>query len=141
MISLRSYHVNRRGFTLIELLIVVSIIGILAAVAYPAYTDSVVRSNRSEGQRELLRIANLQEQYFTDNRTYTTDMTELGLDASPFITENKHYSISATVTNGGTQFTLKAAAKGSQATTDKLCPTLTITETGEKTPATGCWEN
>lgn len=64
-------HVSRRkelGFTLMELLITVAIIGILASVAYPSYTDFVVRSNRSEAQRELMRFANLQEQVFVDRR-------------------------------------------------------------------------
>ncbi|NMP30941.1 type IV pilin protein [Thalassotalea sp. M1531] len=131
-----------KGFTLIELLIAVAIVGILAAVAYPAYTDSVARSNRSEGQRELLRIANLEEQYYLDNRTYTTDMTELGLDKSPFITENKNYSISATISDGGNAFTLTATAQNSQAANDASCKKLFVTDTGEKTAtSTDCWEN
>ena len=76
------------GFTLIEVMIVVAIIGILAAVAYPSYVDHLARSNRAEGQRELLRIANLQEQYFVESRVYTNDLTNLNLGASPFVTEH-----------------------------------------------------
>lgn len=135
-------HIKRQlGFTLIELMIVVAIIGILAAVAYPSYTDSVARSNRSEGQRELLRIANLQEQFYMDNRSYTTDMTALGLNASPFVTENDHYAISATTSDGGNAFTLTAKASTAQAKIDlSACGSLTVTDGGEKAPA-ACWEN
>jgi len=131
-----------RGFTIIELLIAVAIVGILAAVAYPSYVDSVARSNRTEGQRELLRIANLEEQFYMDNRTYTTDMTALGLNASPFITEGKHYSISATIADGGDSFTLTATAKNAQATNDASCKELKVTHAGVKTATSSyCWEN
>ncbi|SES72198.1 type IV pilin protein [Thalassotalea agarivorans] len=130
---------NISGFTLIELMIAVAIVGILASIAYPTYTDHVTRSNRTEGHRELVRIANLQEQHFIDNKSYTTDLKKLGLNASPFITENSHYSISAAV-NGAT-FTLTAVPQGSQASRD-ACKNLSITHTGRKSASgTGsCWE-
>jgi len=128
------------GFTLIELLVTIAIIGILASVAFPAFTDYVVRSNRTEGQRELVRIANLQEQYYTDSRVYTSVMTTLGLDASPFITDNSHYSITAVVDNDNGTFTLTATAIGTQATRDAACSPMTVTETGAKTPLNSCWE-
>jgi type IV pilus assembly protein PilE len=126
------------GFTLIEALITVAIIGIISSIAYPSYIDFVVQSNRSEGLRELVRIANLQEQYYVDNRSYTPVMTELGLDADPFITEHGHYSIDATVVND--TFTLVATAKGTQASKDSACGTISVTNTGKKTPASNCWE-
>ncbi|MEW6991031.1 type IV pilin protein [Colwelliaceae bacterium 6441] len=134
---MRAKRKNKVGFTLIELLIVVSIIGILASVAYPSYVDFVLRSNRSEGQRELLRLANLQEQLYVDSRTYTEDMTQLGLNADPFITEKGLYSIDAAVV--GQTFTLTATAKGTQVK-DTSCLTMTVTDTGKKTPANYCWE-
>lgn len=126
------------GFTLTELLITVAIIGILASVAVPAYTDFVSRSNRSEAQRELLRVANLQEQYFVDHRAYTDVMTKLGLNADPFVTENEHYTIDATLADGG--FVLTAKAKGTQKLNDTDCLTLSITDTGKKSPSSICWE-
>jgi len=130
----------RLGFTLIELLVTVAIIGILASVAFPSFTDYVVRSNRTEGQRELVRIANLQEQYYADSRKYTSVLTQLGLDASPYITENGHYSISAVVNNVSGTFTLSAAALGTQASRDGACSPMTVTDTGKKTPVSSCWE-
>lgn len=129
------------GFSLIELLIAVAIVGILAAVAYPSYTSFVTSSNRTEGQRELLRLANLQEETFIDRRSYTTDMTALGMTADPHISEFGNYSIDATIANGGTTFLLTATAQGAQAADTEsgtACTPLTINEAGQKLPAV-CW--
>lgn len=138
------YKKSVYGMTLIELMITVAIIGILASIAYPSYTEFVVRSNRSEAQRELMRIANMQEQYYVDNRTYTNNMTLLGESADPFITESGNYSIDvkeSTVTNS---FTLQAKALGTQAANDPNCKLLEINELGKKSPSPStstCWEN
>lgn len=128
-----------KGFSLIELMIVIAIIGILSAIAYPQYTDFVKRSNRSEAQREILRIANLQERYFVDTRSYTEGMTDLGLNADPFITESGFYRIDAEVV--GSSFTLTATALGSQASGDIECLNFVVNELGTKTAtSSNCWE-
>ena len=59
-----------KGFTLIELMIVVAIIGILSAIAIPAYTDYVTRAKISEATSTLADLRVKMEQYFLDNRTY-----------------------------------------------------------------------
>jgi len=125
-----------KGFSLIELLITVAIIGILAGVAYPSYTSFIMRSDRAEAQRELLRLANLQEQLFVDTRSYGSDTTKIGL-ANPFITASGKYSITVTASST-TTFTLSAAAKGSQLK-DTDCLSLTINEIGTKADS-ACWE-
>jgi len=58
------------GFTLTELLVTVGIAGILAAVAYPAFQDHVVRSRRTEAQAALQRLMQQQERYFTLHNRY-----------------------------------------------------------------------
>ncbi len=127
------------GFSLIELMVTVAIIAILATIAYPSYTDHVVRSNRTEAQRELLRLANLQEQFYSDNRTYTDDMTQLGMPADPYITTDNFYSIDTTGAVGDT-FTLRATAINEQAAMDGDCSWLAIDNFGRKTAENAdCW--
>ncbi len=59
-----------KGFTLIELLITIVIVGILAAIAYPAYQNSVTQSRRADAQGALTQLNNAMERVFTQNNTY-----------------------------------------------------------------------
>ncbi|QYJ76288.1 type IV pilin protein [Shewanella sp. FJAT-52076] len=125
------------GFTLIELMMVVAIASILAAIAYPSYINYVTKSGRSEGVAAVMRVANLQEQYYLDNRAYATDMTKLGLGANPFVTENGYYSVAST---GTSSYTITATAAGTQASKDSTCGTITLTSAGVKGPSSECWK-
>jgi type IV pilus assembly protein PilE len=128
---------KHKGFTLIELMISVAIIGILASIAYPSYVDYVAKGVRADGLAILVEVANIEEQFYLDNRTYSNDMTELGFKTNPFKTENEDYSVSVTTVGTGT-YTIKATAIGGQATRDSACSVIQITETGAKTPK-ACW--
>lgn len=63
-------HKRVTGFTLVELMIVVAVIGILAAIAYPSYVEYVRKGKRSEGRAAITGLLQQQERYFTQNNTY-----------------------------------------------------------------------
>jgi prepilin-type N-terminal cleavage/methylation domain-containing protein len=61
---------DKKGFTLIELLIVITIIGVLAAIAVPAYIGQQKRAERSEASSNLEALRLLEEQFFAENGRY-----------------------------------------------------------------------
>lgn len=65
-------RLRNAGFTLIELMIAVAIVGILAAVAFPAYQDSVRKGKRAEGRTALLDFLQQQERLLSQTGTYAT---------------------------------------------------------------------
>jgi type IV pilus assembly protein PilE len=119
------------GFTLIEVLITVAILGILAAIVYPSYISFINKSNRTEGQRELMRLANLQEQYFIDNRTYANHLKKLGESNQSITSQSGHYKINVQSSNANS-FVIEAIAQGRQLKNDIHCTALTINHLGQK---------
>ncbi len=132
----RSMH----GVTLLELMIVVVIIGILAAIAYPSYRDVTTRTKRVEAKAALLQIATNQERFYLQNNSYTADMAQLGFNADPFISDSGSYTISVTAADP-TGFTavatyLLGGREGGR------CSEFQIDGTGNKTftgSADNCW--
>ena len=123
------------GFSLIELMIVVAIVGILAAIAYPSYQQYALETKRADAHAALLRIATVDEKFFSNNNTYTTSTTALGYAADPAISNDGFWAISIT-SAGPTTFTLTAAPTGGHV--DATCGGITLTSAGVRGPA-GCW--
>ena len=136
---------NRRrqfGITLIELMVVVAIIAIISAFAYPSYQRYVVKAKRTVAQNTLLQIADRQQQFFMDNKRFTADLTDLGFPADPHVVDDDGnstvagdsqavYSLSLSNVTA-TTWTITAAPLHGQLTRDTYCGNLTITHAGTK---------
>ncbi|MDF1688495.1 MAG: type IV pilin protein [Cycloclasticus sp.] len=145
------HSVLQKAFTLIELMIVVVIIGVLAAIAYPSYVDNTRTANRTAAQADLMQLASFMERRFTENNSYlilngTSDPISSTACASPagctpaldpgIIHDDYNYSFSEAPT--AIAFVLQATPQNAQ-TSDK-CGTMTYSQTGNKTATlTNCW--
>jgi type IV pilus assembly protein PilE len=129
---------SQRGVTLLELLVVVVVIGILAAIAYPSYREQVRRSNRTEARVALEQTAGALEKCYTRYMAYDENCPTAAQfeDDDGFATPKGYYRITAP-TLEATQFIVRADAQGAQAS-DAACARLELDQTGNRTPA-ACW--
>jgi type IV pilus assembly protein PilE len=128
-----------QGFTLIELLVTVAIIGILAAIAIPAYTNYIIRGKRSAAESEMMNIASREQQYLMANRTYADKATlEANAYAPPSnVSDNYTYDIAVTAATNTTapSYIITFTPTGSQASDGEL----KLNSDGTKTPD-GKWQ-
>lgn len=136
----RPRHRASRGFTLIEVLVAVAIVGILAAVAYPAYQDYMVRSKVPQATSNLATLQTKMEQWFQDSRSYLNGADCGGAPKATMPTSD-YFDFTCTAT--ATSFTLtatgKSQTKGFTYTVDENgLRKTTAAPTGWSTNAT-CW--
>ena len=128
----------QKGFTLIELMIVVAIIGILAAIAIPAYQDYTARAQVSEGLSLAGGMRTVQEERMqTRTRLLGADARTEGIDDNGDVFADgagAYVSSVATSSEGAIQVTMKATgiAGPIQGATWELVPLITNTEDGER---------
>jgi type IV pilus assembly protein PilE len=126
------------GFTLMELMITVAIIGILAAIAYPSYTEYVTRAKRSDAKAALLQVQLAEEKWRANHTSYTTELGNTGLKLGT-ASSGGEYTIAISAADANVY-----TATADPTFTDGKCDVLGIDQAGTKTEtgsdtAANCW--
>jgi type IV pilus assembly protein PilE len=133
---------SQLGFSLIELMVVVAIVAILSAIAYPSYERYVIKTKRAVAQSALLQVADRQQQFFMDNKRFAADLANLGFPANPYVLNDDGASTVAGDTQAvysvslsnvtATTWTATAAPLQGQLSRDSYCGSLSLTQAGAK---------
>lgn len=135
---------TQSGFTLIELMIVIAIVGILAAIAIPNYTEYVRKSRRSDAKSSILEVTQRLERFYTEKARYTTSFTDIGYPAAVLDSSQGYYrlSISAGASGIASSYTVTATAQGAQLA-DTACGNFSYgsdnTKSATGTLGAACW--
>ena len=127
------------GFTLLELMIVVVVAAVIAGIAYPSYQGQVRKGRRAAATAALIDAASRQEQFFLDNKTYTTTITVGGLNMDD-VTQSGAYALTVDAPSGACLldrcYRLRATPQGVQG--GDACGPLTLNSDRIKSPS-DCW--
>ena len=157
-----SFVSAHRGFTLIEIMITVAIVGILAAVALPAYTEHIARGKRADAKTQLLAAQQWMERFYSENFRYDVNAANEAVNAAGKNFSNQSFirspleggTVNYNITVGGlarNTYTITATRAGSMA--NDPCGNLTINQAGQRSAASysttkyadvpaliaGCW--
>ncbi len=127
----------QQGFTLIELMITIVVIGILASIAYPSYTQYMLQARRAEAQSDMLKIQLGLEKWRANNNAYSSTLADV------FSGTNTYYTYTITGTSGSAYIINATAITGKSQVNDVAgstsCTPLTLNQSGTKGP-TACWK-
>ena len=125
----------QRGFSLLELMIAVAVVAILAAIAYPSYQSHLISSRRASAQSHLMDIAQREQQYFLDTRSYASDLATLSMTTPSDV--GSYYTITIAISSAPPTFT--ATATPVTGTLQASDGALSIDNTGTKTSSNNSW--
>lgn len=126
---MRAKRSGSGGFTLIEVMIVVVIVGILASIAYPLYTNQVIRGERSDGQAALMSVAQRMERMYTRDNEYSIP--------GNLTSDQGLWEVDVALLNNDQGYRLEASKVAGR--TDNDCSgNMFLTHTGERGPEE-CW--
>ena len=126
---------QQAGFTLIEIMIVVLIIGVLMAIAYPSYQNHLVKTRRATAAACMMEAAQFMERHYTTRLSYLDPATNAApaLPAMQCRTDlAKFYTIQLAAGTQARSYTLEAVPKGQQTKDNAKCGTLSVTSKGVK---------
>ncbi|NCT83457.1 MAG: prepilin-type N-terminal cleavage/methylation domain-containing protein [Comamonadaceae bacterium] len=120
------------GFSLIELMVALVVAGILAAIAYPAYTAHMQRGRRADAIAALTAVMQAQERYRGNVSNYASSLSDLNLDIAKI---TPHYQVSLSGVNDPPTFTIGYVATatpvaGGKQARDTACKSFTVTLKG-----------
>ena len=142
--KLRARIQDEKGFTLIELLVVILIIGILAAIALPAFLNQRAKAQDSTAKSDVRTAQTAMETYYTDNQKYTgatSDATGAATTSLQYIEPALKNANTLVVTpdGTGTGYTISTTSKSSDATVYSITNAAgTVTRTCDDTGKGGC---
>lgn len=131
-----------KGFTLVELMVVVAILGVITAIAYPSYVEFVRKSNRSEAKAELSDVAQRLQRCYTTYAAYNDNRCPIYADLvdDGLISQGRGFYKVTISSATRTTYTLTATAivAPQTADTNNGCNAMTLNYQGVRSPAV-CW--